>query len=75
MDLGYKSLIADVDCYAEARLSLRVKIRGVFLIKFQCETNFYLLVLIFFVLMWIQDGFENDLSINLNVQRPLGGSP
>jgi len=38
---------------------------GVFLIKFQYETKFYLLALIFFVIMWIPDGFANDLSINV----------
>jgi hypothetical protein len=57
--------MADVDCYAESRLSLRVMVCGVFLIKFQYETKFYLLALIFFVNMWIPDGFANDLSINV----------
>jgi predicted amidophosphoribosyltransferase len=57
--------MADVDCYAEGRLSLRVMVCGVFLIKFQYETKFYLLALIFFVNMWIPDGFANDLSINV----------
>jgi hypothetical protein len=57
--------MADVDCYAEGRLSLRVMVCGVFLIKFQYETKFYLLALIFFVNMWIPDGFANDLSIQV----------
>ena len=57
--------MADVDRYAESKLSLRVMVCGVFLIKFQYETKFYLLALIFFVIMWIPDGFANDLSINV----------
>jgi hypothetical protein len=57
--------MADVDCYAESKLSLRIMVYGVFMIKFQYETKFYLLELIFFVSMWIPDGFANDLSINV----------
>jgi len=38
---------------------------GVFLIKYQYETKFYLLALIFFVIMCIPGGFANDLSINV----------
>jgi hypothetical protein len=57
--------MADVDCYAETILSLRVMVCGVFPIKFQYETKFYLLALIFFVIMWIPGDFANDLSINV----------
>jgi len=57
--------MADVGCYAEGRLSRRVMVCGVFLIKFQYVTRFYLLAMIVFVIMWCPDDFANDLSINV----------
>jgi len=57
--------MAAVDCCAESRLSLRVMVCGIFLKKFQYEAKFYLLVLIFFLNVWIPEGFANDLSINV----------
>jgi hypothetical protein len=61
--------MADVDCYAEGRLSLRVMVCGVFMIKFQYEIIFFLYRLNFFEFMWMPDGFANDLSINVTKSK------